>query len=105
MKSASQPQALSKDFDFNQAVPGWSVNMEASEISRQFLFKDFGDAFEFMTLSAQYAQEINHHPDWSNSWNKVNVCLSTHSVKGLTELDVLMAQAMERFSRQVSQVA
>jgi 4a-hydroxytetrahydrobiopterin dehydratase len=54
-----------------------------------------------MTLVAQYAQKIDHHPDWSNSWNKVEVQLSTHSSNGLTALDIQMAQAMDLFALQV----
>ena len=54
-----------------------------------------------MTLCAQYAEEIDHHPDWSNSWNKVAVHLSTHSSKGLTALDIQMAKAMDIFALQV----
>lgn len=51
-----------------------------------------------MTLCAQYAEEIDHHPDWSNSWNKVMVQLTTHSFNGLTELDIAMAKAMDTFA-------
>jgi 4a-hydroxytetrahydrobiopterin dehydratase len=55
-----------------------------------------------MTLSAQYAEELDHHPDWSNSWNKVSVELSTHSAGGLTELDIQLAKAMNTFANQVT---
>lgn len=98
----SQAQSLSKDFDFAKAVPDWHLSTDGQQISRQFIFKDFGRAFDFMILSAQYAQEINHHPDWSNSGNSVKVSLSTHSMKSLSELDILMAQAMERFAQQLN---
>jgi 4a-hydroxytetrahydrobiopterin dehydratase len=54
-----------------------------------------------MTLCAQRAEEIDHHPDWSNSWNKVAVHLSTHSSKGLTALDIEMAKAMDLFALQI----
>jgi 4a-hydroxytetrahydrobiopterin dehydratase len=54
-----------------------------------------------MTLCSQRAEEIDHHPDWSNSWNKVFVHLSTHSSKGLTKLDIEMARAMDVFALQV----
>ena len=71
-------------------------------IWREFVFKDFEQAFQFMTLSAQYAQEIDHHPDWSNSWNRVMVHLTTHSAGGLTQLDMKMAQAMNQFAEQIN---
>ena len=79
---------------------GWQIKRE-KKITRKFTFVNFEQAFEFMTLVAQYAQKIDHHPDWSNSWNKVEVQLSTHSSNGLTALDVQMAQAMDLFALQV----
>jgi len=54
-----------------------------------------------MTLSAQYAEELDHHPDWSNSWNKVRVSLTTHSAGTLTALDIQLAKAMDAFASQV----
>jgi 4a-hydroxytetrahydrobiopterin dehydratase len=65
------------------------------------VFKDFKTAFHFMTLCANFAEEIDHHPDWSNTWNTVSVRLSTHSEKALTELDIAMACAMDRFALEV----
>ena len=94
-------QALPSDFDYLGAIPLWRVDPSGIQIHREFIFQDFNQAFAFMTLCAQYAEEIDHHPDWKNSWNRVNVSLSTHSVKTLTELDVQMAKAMDRFALQV----
>jgi 4a-hydroxytetrahydrobiopterin dehydratase len=54
-----------------------------------------------MTLCASFAEELDHHPDWSNSWNTVTVRLSTHSMKALTDLDITMARAMDQLSLQV----
>ena len=56
-----------------------------------------------MKLCAQYAEEIDHHPDWSNSWNKVTVQLTTHSASALTQLDIRLAKAMDTFASQVNQ--
>jgi 4a-hydroxytetrahydrobiopterin dehydratase len=92
---------LPKDFDFQNSTPLWALDESRTIISREFLFADFKAAFEFMTLCAQRAEEIDHHPDWSNSWNKVTVHLSTHSSKGLTALDIEMAKAMDLFALQV----
>ena len=97
MTTHSKPTALAPDFDFQKIIPEWRTNPTRTEITREFIFANFDHAFDFMTLCAQYAKEIDHHPDWSNTWNKVNVRLSTHSEKALTQLDVLMAQAMNRF--------
>jgi 4a-hydroxytetrahydrobiopterin dehydratase len=94
-------QVLSKDFDCGGVIPLWRLEPSGIQITREFVFKNFKEAFAFMTLCAQYAEEINHHPDWQNSWNKVVVHLSTHSAKGLTELDIQMAKAMDAFAMQI----
>lgn len=92
---------LAKDFDFRGTIPDWQIDSSGLQICREFIFQDFKQAFTFMTLCAQYAEEIDHHPDWSNSWNKVTVQLSTHSAKGLTLLDIQMAKAMDAFATKV----
>lgn len=96
-----KPKLLAKDFDFANTLPEWQLNLTAQELERVFVFRDFSDAFQFMTLCANLADELDHHPDWSNSWNKVSVRLSTHSMKALTELDITMASAMDQFALQV----
>ena len=92
---------LIDDIDLKKEIPMWSVDLQGITIAREFTFADFQQAFEFMTLCAQYAEKMDHHPDWSNSWNKVAVHLSTHSSKGLTKLDIEMARAMDIFALQV----
>ena len=92
---------LPEDFDFQNSIPLWTLDASRKMISREFIFADFKQAFEFMALCAQHAEEIDHHPDWSNSWNKVTVSLSTHSSKGLTALDIQLARAMDLFALQV----
>jgi 4a-hydroxytetrahydrobiopterin dehydratase len=94
-------QILPIDFDFQKNLPLWQVSEDRRSIRRQFQFEDFGQAFQFMTLCAGYAEDIDHHPDWSNSWNKVAVSLSTHSVGGITLLDIQMAQKMDHLAEQV----
>ena len=98
----SKPNLLAKDFDFAKILPDWQVNIHTQELERVFVFKNFKSAFEFMTLCADFAEELDHHPDWSNVWNKVSVRLSTHSLKALTELDIAMASAMDQFALQIS---
>ena len=97
----SKPNLLAKDFDFATVLPEWQVNLDTQELERVFVFKDFKSAFEFMTLCADFAEELDHHPDWSNAWNKVSVRLSTHSLKALTELDIAMASVMDQFAHQI----
>jgi 4a-hydroxytetrahydrobiopterin dehydratase len=96
-----KPKLVASDFDFETMLPDWRVNPATQELERVFVFRDFKAAFEFMTLSANMAEELDHHPDWSNSWNRVSVRLSTHSMKALTELDIAMASAMDRYALQV----
>ena len=83
-------------------VPLWTLGVNGKTIVREFVFTNFNQAFEFMTLCAQYAEKIDHHPDWSNSWNKVVVKLTTHSAGALTELDVQLAKAMDAFASQIN---
>ena len=94
----SVPKLLPEDMDFQGLLPAWRLSADAKTLSQEFIFTDFKYAFEFMTLVARYAEEIDHHPDWSNSWNRVSVRLTTHSKKGLTELDLAMARAMDQFA-------
>ena len=89
------------DFDFDKTLSEWKVNQGKQELGRTFVFKDFKSAFQFMTLCASFAEKLGHHPDWSNSWNTVSVRLSTHSMGGLTDLDITMAHAMDQFALQI----
>jgi len=73
---------------------GWERMGEA--ISREFVFKDFVSAFGFMTSAALIAEKMNHHPEWSNVYNRVSVKLSTHEVGGLSELDFELAERLNR---------
>ena len=73
---------------------GWSV--VNGNLHRVFEFQDFTQAFGFMTRVALVAEKMDHHPDWSNSWNKVTVDLSTHSAGGLTKKDVDLAWKMQQ---------
>lgn len=89
-------------FDIEKEIPHWTLEDGGKAIQRDFVFENFKLAFEFMTLSAAYAEETDHHPDWSNSWNRVSVRLSTHSAGALTKLDIQLAKAMDTFASQVS---
>ncbi|RFB78528.1 4a-hydroxytetrahydrobiopterin dehydratase [Methylovirgula sp. 4M-Z18] len=76
-------------------LPQWTYDSARDSISRSFRFKDFNAAFGFMTRAALIAEKMDHHPEWFNVYNKVTVTLVTHDVKGLSELDVQLAQAMD----------
>lgn len=73
-------------------LSGWTVNEGAGELAQTFKFKDFSEAFGFMTRVAMLADKADHHPDWSNVYNKVEITLSTHDAGGLTEKDVDLAE-------------
>jgi 4a-hydroxytetrahydrobiopterin dehydratase len=77
------------------SLPGWTVAADHASVSRRFRFRDFGEAFGFMSRVALLAERLHHHPDWSNSWNVVTITLTTHAAKGLTERDVTMARAID----------
>ena len=81
-------------------LPGWTMATGRDAIQRTFKFKDFGEAFGFMARAALVAEKMDHHPEWTNVWNRVDVTLSTHSAGGLTELDVKLAEAMEAIATQ-----
>ncbi len=80
------------------AAAGWRHDPGRDVIAKSFRFKDFSAAFGWMTRVALAAEKLDHHPDWSNSWNRVEVSLSTHDVKGLTELDLALARVMDALS-------
>ena len=67
-------------------------------IQRRFAFTDFNEAFAFMTRVALLAEKMDHHPEWSNVYNNVDVTLSTHDAGGVTEKDIAMAKAMEAWA-------
>jgi 4a-hydroxytetrahydrobiopterin dehydratase len=75
---------------------GWSEVPGRDAITKQFLFEDFHRAFGFMATAAIVADKMNHHPEWTNVYNKVDITLSTHDAGGLTELDIALAEAMDR---------
>ena len=77
------------------SLTGWSVDPLRDAIVKSFTFRDFGEAFAFMTRVALEAEKSDHHPEWSNVWNRVDILLSTHSAGGLTDKDVALARRIE----------
>jgi len=76
----------------------WREVAGRDAITRKFVFKDFNEAFGFMTRAALVAEKIDHHHEWSNVYKTVDVTLSTHDAGGVTEKDVALAKAMDRFA-------
>jgi len=76
------------------SLPGWEYSNNC--ISKEFKFRNFIDAFDFMKAVAPEAEKMNHHPDWTNVYNRVVVKLSTHSAGRVTEKDIELAKVMEK---------
>lgn len=79
------------------SLDGWTLAADGASISRSFVFADFGAAFAFMTRTALAAEKLDHHPDWSNVYDRVEVRLNTHDAGGLTALDFKLAGLMNGF--------
>lgn len=76
-------------------LPQWSEVAGRDAISRRFVFRDFSEAWGFMSRVALLAERMDHHPEWSNVYRTVEVTLSTHDAGGLTEKDIALARAMD----------
>ena len=94
------PDLLTKDAlaEVLADLDGWSVVEDGTAIEAEFSFKGFNAAFGFMTRVALAAERQNHHPEWSNVYNRVTIRWTTHSEGGVTELDVKLARACSRFA-------
>ncbi|KAG2392638.1 hypothetical protein C9374_011363 [Naegleria lovaniensis] len=79
-------------------IPSWELVQEAKRnvIRRKFAFKDFKQAWQFMNKVATKADETDHHPEWFNVYNKVDIVLSTHDCGGLSERDILLAEFIDQ---------
>lgn len=76
-------------------LTGWKMVKGRNAISKTYKFKDFSQAFHWMTAIAFYAEKKNHHPEWLNVYNKIDVILSTHDAKGVSNLDIDLAKKMD----------
>jgi 4a-hydroxytetrahydrobiopterin dehydratase len=79
-------------------LAGWSEVNGRDAITRKFVFADFNQAFGFMTRAALIAEKLDHHPEWFNVYKTVEVTLATHDAGGVTELDIKLAEAMNRLA-------
>lgn len=76
-------------------LPDWTLLKDRDAIGRDFKFKDFSEAFAFMTRVALLAEKQDHHPEWSNVYNRVSITLSTHDAGGLSARDIRLAEAID----------
>ena len=88
LEGAARKQALAE-------LKEWRELEGRDAITRKFVFKDFNQAFGFMARVALAAEKMDHHPEWSNVWNRVTFDLVTHSVKGISDLDFVLADKVQ----------
>jgi 4a-hydroxytetrahydrobiopterin dehydratase len=81
-------------------LPGWTI--ENGKLHRAFVFRDFVEAWGFMSGAALAAESMGHHPEWSNVWNRVTVDLTTHDAGGLTALDFDLATRMQALAARLA---
>ena len=79
-------------------LAGWAEVAGRDAIAKKFVFRDFNEAFGLMTRAALVAEKLDHHPEWFNVYKTVEVTLATHDAGGVTELDVKLAEAMNRLA-------
>ena len=75
---------------------GWSLEEGGKALTRSFRFKDFSEAFAFLTRVGMHAEKVNHHPEFTNVWNRVDFRLTSHDSGGVTQRDVKLAEAINR---------
>ena len=92
------PLSESERAEILPGLDGWAMVEGRDAIRKRFEFDDFNQAFGWMTRVAMVAEQMNHHPEWSNVYRSVDVTLSTHDAKGLTRRDVELAQRMDAFA-------
>ncbi len=79
-------------------LDGWALSEDGIALERTFTFKGFNSAFGFMTRVAMAAERANHHPEWSNVYNRVTIRWTTHSLGGVSDLDLKLAATCDRFA-------
>ena len=96
----ARPEKLNTS-ELNDALAGlngWERVVDRSAISKSFVFRNFNQAFGFMTQVALIAEKMDHHPEWFNVYKTVDVTLSTHDAGGITELDIKLAKHMDKLA-------
>jgi 4a-hydroxytetrahydrobiopterin dehydratase len=80
-------------------LQGWTRMSDKHALQKNFKFKDFNQAWSFMSRCALLAEKMDHHPEWFNVYNRVDVVLTTHDANGISERDIKMAKAMDEFAK------
>ena len=90
-----EPLSQAEREDALEGLPEWDFDEGRDAILRSFVFADFVEAFGFMTRVALLAEKADHHPEWSNVWNRVEIALTTHDAGGLSHRDIELAEAID----------
>jgi 4a-hydroxytetrahydrobiopterin dehydratase len=77
---------------------GWTLSEDGKALERSFRFKDFSEAFAFLTRVAMHAEKVDHHPEFTSVWNRVDFRLTTHDANAVTERDLRLAGAIDRMA-------
>jgi 4a-hydroxytetrahydrobiopterin dehydratase len=77
---------------------GWTKSADGKALEKSFRFKDFSEAFAFLTRVAMHAEKVDHHPEFTNMWNRVAFRLTTHDADGVTDRDVKLAEMIDRLA-------
>jgi 4a-hydroxytetrahydrobiopterin dehydratase len=93
-----KPDPMSEDDRTELKTAGWKIAADRDAITKVLEFKNFREAFGFMTGVALMAEKLDHHPEWSNVYKKVTITLTTHSSGGLSDLDVKLAREIDRLA-------
>jgi len=102
--TAAGDATMAQKFDAPQrkaaldGLPAWTAVDGRDAITRTIKFADFSEAFGFMTRVALAAEKLDHHPEWSNVWNRVEITLSTHDAGGLTQRDIDLAKIIDKIA-------
>lgn len=79
--------------------PGWTIDADCKALERSYRFKDFAEAFAFLTRVAAHAEAVDHHPEFTSVWNRVDFRLTSHDTGGVTERDVGLAEAIDGLAK------
>ena len=78
------------------APKGWALSADRKALEKRFRFRDFSEAFGFLTRVAMHAEKVDHHPEFTSVWNRVDFKLTTHDTGGVTQRDMELAEAIDR---------
>lgn len=78
---------------------GWRASADGKALERSYSFKDFAEAFAFLTRVAEHAEAVDHHPEFTSRWNRVDFRLTSHDKGGVTERDIKLAESIDRLAR------